>query len=139
MTSTPIYSGGCFCGQVRFTAKGQPSGVSTCHCHSCQRAAGADSVVWAGFPIDAVAWTGATPTKFESSSGVERSFCPRCGTSLTYQNEADSIDITLVCLDDPEVLTPAKEIWLDHRRSWNPRDKSIPGYREFRSAGLLAD
>ena len=139
MTKATTYLGGCFCGKVRFAAEGQPNSVSTCHCYSCQRAAGADSVVWAGFNITAVTWTGSAPTKFESSPGVERTFCASCGSSLSYQSAAESIDLTLVCFDDPEALAPEKEIWLDHRRSWNPRDRSIPGYREFRSTGLLAD
>lgn len=139
MTTSLSYPGGCLCGAVRFEATGQPTSVSTCHCHTCQRAAGADSVAWAGFPIAAVSWSGSTPTQFESTPGVERTFCPSCGSSLTYQNKADSIDLALACLDDPEALSPAKEIWLDHRRSWNPRDPDIPGFREFRSTGLLAE
>jgi len=139
MVTNPTTNGGCFCGKVRFEAQGEPNSVSICHCNSCQRIAGADSVAWAGFPIDAVRWSGAKPTKFESSPGVERTFCAACGTSMSYQNKATSIDLALVCMDDPEVHKPQKEIWLDHRRSWNARDRSIPGYRKFRSTGLLAD
>lgn len=139
MTLDAAYHGGCLCGSVRFVACGKPDSVSTCHCRSCQRAAGADSVAWAGFPIDEVTWSGEEAGVFESSTEVTRTFCRKCGSSLAYQIEAESIDLTLACFDEPESFEPEKEIWLDHRLSWNIRNRDIPGYREFRSTGLLAE
>lgn len=128
-----ISKGGCLCGNITFEADGKPSSVSTCHCRTCQKAAGGDSVAWAEFPIDAVRWRGGTRAFYNSSAGVERTFCPECGTSLTYQKEEQSIDLTLACFEDPESFTPTHEIWLDHRLCWNVPNPDVSGYRQFRS------
>jgi len=139
MADTDVLSGGCLCGEVRFEAQGDPNSVSTCHCRTCQRASGADSVAWAGFPVHKITWMGQEAATYQSSTGVTRSYCPKCGSSLSYQNEVRSIDLVVACLDNPELLSPEKEIWLDHRLSWNPRSSNIPGYRQFRSDGLIAE
>ena len=139
MNADTTCHGGCLCGAIRFEARGLPNGVSTCHCRTCQRAAGADSVAWVGFPLSAVTWSGGEPASYASSAGVRRTFCSICGSSLSYQIADDSIDLVLACLDDPESLSPEKEIWLDHRLTWNVRNTDIPGYHEFSSTGLLAD
>lgn len=133
MTAAITYQGGCLCGSIRFEAIGEPNSVSTCHCRSCQRAAGADSVAWAEYPVKQVAWSGTDALAFDSSPNVRRTFCKQCGSSLSYQIKEDSIDLTLVCFDDPECFAPEREIWLDHRRSWNPRNRELPGYEGFRS------
>ena len=139
MTTVKVRLGGCLCGEVRFEAQGDPNSVSTCQCRSCRRASGADSVAWVGYPIGAINWLGTQVTTYQSSAGVARTFCPKCGSSLSYQIEVDSVDMVLACLDDPESFSPEKEIWLDHRLSWNVRNPDIPGYRQFRSDGLIAE
>jgi len=126
-----IRKGGCLCGNVSFEAKGEPGSASICHCRTCQRAAGADSVAWAQFPIAEVTWSGGRKAVCISSPGVERTFCPECGSSLSYQNEATSVDLVLACFEDPESISPSKEIWLDHRRSWNALNTELPGYAQF--------
>lgn len=128
--------GGCLCGRVRYRlgpAPGPalgPTGVtaSICHCATCRRAAGAQSVAWATVPAKAFAWTGAAPAAHVSSPGVVRTHCAACGTSLTYQCEADWIDVTVASLDDPEAIPPAAEIWLAHRLSWEPVDPARPAF-----------
>lgn len=132
------YEGGCLCGAVRFRAHGTPIAVAICHCRTCQKAAGAESVAWAQFSCAAITWSGTERSEYASSPGVKRAFCQSCGSSLSYQVEVDSLDLALACLDDPEALTPAKEIWLDHRRSWNQRNRNLPGYARFQSDGVEA-
>ena len=39
-------AGGCACGAVRYTASGEHSPVTLCHCESCRRHAGAPAVAW---------------------------------------------------------------------------------------------
>ena len=120
--------GGCLCGDVRYRITKAPLAAGICHCVSCRRAAGAESVAWAVCSASAFEFTLATPGAYNSSKDVTRTFCLRCGTSLTYQNNSESIDVALATLDDPEKLTPRKEVWAESRISWNALNGTIPVY-----------
>ena len=58
--------------------------VAVCHCSTCRRAAGAPAVAWAMFALDELRFLRAEPARYASSPGVERGFCGRCGTTLTF-------------------------------------------------------
>jgi hypothetical protein len=81
-----MYSGRCLCGAVRFEAKGPPKWVRWCHCESCRRHSGAPSNVFVSFEKEAVSVVEGTITEFNSSPGVSRGFCARCGSTLTCSN-----------------------------------------------------
>ena len=116
----PISKGGCFCGQVRYRGSVAPLHSTVCHCESCRRAAGAQSVAWITLPASAFEWTAASPVQFESSPGVWRTFCGQCGTSLTYthRDRPGEIDVTTASLDDPETFPPTREVFAEHKLSW---------------------
>ena len=48
-----VFSGGCLCGAVRFTAA-NGGNVHTCSCDICQKHTGAQTVVWIEFPAENV-------------------------------------------------------------------------------------
>ena len=63
-----------------------------------------------------------------------RTFCGRCGTSLTYEQTAeDSIDITIVTLDDPGSLTPTCHIWVSDKLPWVNISHGLPAYPGWRT------
>ena len=77
----------------------------------------------------ALVFTEGKPRAFQSSKGVERTFCDRCGSTLTYRRDATGrIDVTLATLDDPESLPPTKETWCGERLSWNQLNTDLPHY-----------
>jgi len=78
------------------------------------------AVAWVTFPAERFAWVRGTPAEFASSPGVRRTFCGRCGTSLTYRSDerADEIDVTTASLDDPEAFPPEKEVFAEQKLSW---------------------
>lgn len=118
-------AGGCHCGQARYRIDRLPANASICHCATCRRTAGADSVAWASIDRGAFVLEGET-TGYASSRGVERRFCGRCGTALTYDVGGATIDVTLASLDDPEALRPDREIWVEHRLTWNAPHPDLP-------------
>ena len=122
--------GGCLCGAVRYRIDSLPVEAGICHCITCRRAAGAQSVAWATVPAAGFAWTAGRPAGFASSPGVTRTHCAVCGTSLTFQSGPDSIDVTMASLDDPAAVTPAKEGWLSHRLSWEPVSPDLVHFPE---------
>lgn len=118
--------GGCLCGDVRYRIRGEPLGREICHCRTCRLAAGAPAVAWVVVGRDDFVIEQGKPVAFRSSPGVERTFCGRCGTSLTYRRDSNpqSIDIQTATLDSPDAFAPTREIWLEHRLTWmvsNPR------------------
>jgi hypothetical protein len=78
------------------------------------------------------------PAQFNSSKDVTRTFCAKCGTMLTYQNNVRSIEVALATLDGPERVMPTKEVWFSHRISWSPRDPSLSGFEQFSSQWAFA-
>ena len=124
--------GGCLCGAVRYRFSAAPRVTSLCHCRSCRRACGAPSVAWVILDTADLAFTAGTPARFRSSSDVVRQFCGACGTQLTYQNDAspESIDITTASLDDPNAHPPSREIWLEHKLTWESANPTMPHYAQ---------
>ena len=134
--SDDVWEGGCLCGALRFRARGAPTHATLCHCQSCRRAAGAPLVAWVSFPRACFAFTRGEPARFRSSPPVERSFCPRCGTPLTYAHDAerDTLDVTTVSLDRAAELAPRDHTWTSHALPWVHDLDALPHHLERRSA-----
>ncbi len=112
--------GGCMCGEVRYRATCEPSHSTICHCSDCRKAAGAQSVAWLTFPAESFSFVKGSPGVYRSSEHVERTFCPPCGTSLSYRNDhrPDAVDVTTGSADDPEPFPPKEQVFPDEKISW---------------------
>jgi len=137
MASTPVFEGGCFCGNVRYQATGYPEHRVVCHCESCRHTAGSPAAAWVTFPISNLEYTQGKPSSFESSPKVTRTFCASCGTPLTYQNGAgpDSIDVTTCSFDTPDSFPPTHHSWLQDTLSWFRAGDDLPAFQRTRSEG----
>ena len=103
-------TGRCFCGAVQFRAETDPTGVAICYCDDCTHAVGSELTAWVQFPADQFQFTQGEPTRFESSPGVTRTFCPQCGTSLTYHyKDRSQVDLATATLDDRKAFPPRTE------------------------------
>ena len=67
MSVTPVMTGGCQCGAVRYALNSQPEG-GFCHCRMCQRATGGPFAAYATVKRSAFSWTQGEPSYFASSS-----------------------------------------------------------------------
>lgn len=114
------HEGGCHCRRVRYRASTAPKFVSRCHCESCRRTTGAAFSTWVGFDSAAVEWTGESPVFYASSLGVKRSFCPTCGTSLSFQGEKwpNETHFLLGTFDDPSTFTPSGDYMKEEALPW---------------------
>ena len=130
---TDTRQGGCLCGATRYEAKGEPVAVALCHCSMCRRAAGAPAVAWAMFPADALSIVRGELSTFASSRGVERGFCGRCGTQLTFSADflPGLVDVTVGSMDDPASLSPQMHIWESRRVSWLATSDQWPRHAEL--------
>jgi len=125
--------GGCLCGDVRFSVRGEALLTALCHCSLCRRAAGAPLVAWAMFPLDAVRFERGKPAAYASSTGVERGFCARCGTTLSFTADflPGLIDLTIASFDEPERLPPQLHMWERKRVAWLELGDDLPRYAEL--------
>ncbi|HEU5478110.1 MAG TPA: GFA family protein [Gaiellaceae bacterium] len=110
-----VRTGGCLCGAVRYSVRGEPVRVGRCHCADCRKESGSAFSVYGQWPIEAFEMSG------EISSYDGRGFCPRCGSRLLNPTEPGDtlIEIRIGSLDDaPFELKPEHEIWVKRRESW---------------------
>ena len=131
MDEARVRTGGCLCGAVRYSVRGDPVQVRRCHCTSCRKESGSAFTVYAVWPVEAFELIG------ETSSYDSRGFCPVCGSRLidTSDPTGAHIEIRIGSLDDaPFELKPDDEIWVKRRESWLPPVDGAAQYDE--SSGL---
>lgn len=131
--SPTTLSGGCQCGDVRYTLSGAPLLTAICHCSMCRRANAAPCVAWAMYREDQVAFTHTKPAQYPSSSEGKRGFCPRCGTQISFVADyiPGLVDVTIGSLDDPDALPPGFHYWYSRHLDWLAVADSLPKYPEF--------
>ncbi|MBN3853654.1 GFA family protein [Paraburkholderia sp. Ac-20340] len=122
--------GGCLCGSVRYEIAGEPIGTTACHCVDCRRASGAPFVGWMSVSRDAFKLVAGATKSYASSEGVERAFCPECGTPLTYRSAAyaDEIDVATGTLDAPGAAPPEDHTWTSQQLDWVQLADDLPTY-----------
>lgn len=119
------HKGGCLCGKVRYEFEGDPLMAAICHCRHCQRQSGAPfSVVLA---VADTAMTGLAAVKTyhdrgDSGQGVERLFCPDCGSPIVSRVDAmpGLSFVKAGTLDAPECWTPTVEVYCARAWPWLP-------------------
>ena len=132
-----VHPGGCACGALRYEARGAGKHVCFCHCTSCRRAAGASPVAWVTFETREFRMTRGELTLFRSSEPVQRGFCAKCGTSLSYVHAArpTQIDVTIASFDEPAAFVPLRHIWVSDRIAWAPLADGLPQFQRGSGAG----
>jgi len=129
-----MLKGGCFCGVIRYEANGEPWHATACHCSICRRTSAAPFVAWFTVKPGAFRIISGQPTRFRSSEHATRTFCPSCGTPLTFESahHPDEIDVTTCSLDDPEQVPPRSHTWRASGISWVMSADGLPAYPEKR-------
>lgn len=114
------HTGRCLCGTIRYLATGAPLWIANCHCASCRRATGAPMTTYAGFPAGRISFIAGQPTRFHSSPGVTRTFCPRCGTPLTYEGDRwpGEVHVLVGSMDRPEHFPPKGDAFVEEKLPW---------------------
>ena len=122
------HRGQCFCRSIKFFASGKPFWSALCHCKSCRVTSGGAVMAWVGFKKNQIQWSGTSRIEFSSSKNVLRSFCCKCGTSLSYSSDkfgSDNIFLSTTTFEYPEVFVPTEQVFTCESLSWMPLDNSI--------------
>ncbi len=118
----------CQCGAARAEMTGALKFVGNCHCEACRKATGAAVSTWVGFNDEQVRWLTEKPAYYASSKGVQRAFCAKCGTPLTYASDKwpGETHFLIGVLEHPENYTPQGEVFVDEALPWAHHIKSLP-------------
>jgi len=81
---------------------------------------GAQAVAWISVAKTAFMFTRGKPKRYRTPTQAWRTFCPACGTSLTYETpkRPGAIDITTGSLDHPEKFPPHRDFHLMEKLPW---------------------
>jgi hypothetical protein len=131
-------TGGCLCGDIGIEISDAPRLVEFCHCESCRRSVGAPVMAWAGVAPEAFDLVRGTLRRYASSPGVERTFCGRCGTSMTQFAAVfpELIYVSLAALHDADSISPEIHIWRSERLPWFETADDLPRYLRFKADGV---
>lgn len=117
------HTGGCLCGQIRYTIEGEPAASMVCHCTHCQKQSGSAFSTIVGVSEGQVAITGEVSCyqdSGESGKGVERQFCGTCGSPLFSKVEVSPslLWVKAGTLDDTSGFAPAAHLWTRSKQDW---------------------
>jgi hypothetical protein len=97
--------GGCYCGEVRYRAQGEPAMRAQCHCRECQYITGGGPNFFVMMPVGGFTYSKGAPKQFSRSDlerPVTREFCPSCGTHMaTRVTGFGSVVVKVGTMDDP--------------------------------------
>ena len=89
----------------------------------------------AGFTANQVKFSGDERKIYESSPGVGRAFCGKCGTPLTWEGDGGELgpifEFHISTFDNPDVLTPSAHAFYPERISWFDIADNLPRYEGF--------
>ncbi len=129
MTTTEI-RGHCLCGDVSYVVDKAPAWTGHCHCGSCRRHSGSALATFIGCEQAHFTLTGGPMTSYESSPGVRRSFCGRCGTPMAYDSDKlpGEIHLLIGTLEHPEAFEPGVEVFCAERLPWLKVEVAGPSF-----------
>jgi hypothetical protein len=126
--------GGCYCGNVRFSAEGDPMWKGQCHCRECQYFASGSPNIVLGIAEAGFAYTKGSAKPFSRSdldNPVTREFCGDCGTPLLSRAPAlpGVVLLKVGALDDPSAFgDPQMAIYTIDSQSYHHVPDGIPTF-----------
>jgi hypothetical protein len=127
---SPPFTGGCSCGQIRYSLSTPPIIVNCCHCTYCQRETGSAFAVNAFYESDRMTLTSGTsqdievtPLATKSGRAQHLHRCPKCKVvmwSLYGQPQAgDFLRVLKVgTLDQPREMPVDVHIYTGTKQKW---------------------
>jgi hypothetical protein len=128
------FEGGCYCGGVRYHAKGDALFTGQCHCRECQYITGGHPNVIIAMPETGFAYTKGASKEFRRSdlaSPVTREFCPGCGTHILSRAPAvpGAVLIKVGTLDDPSLFAgPQMVIFTIDKQRFHHVPEGVPTF-----------
>ncbi|GBG32318.1 Hypothetical Protein FCC1311_085432 [Hondaea fermentalgiana] len=95
--------------------------IDYCHCDACTRTSGSPTVPWATVQAEGCNVKGSTLREFQSSVRGKRTFCAKCGSTISFAMADESeVDLAVGILDAcrEKRMRPNSHIFTYNRISW---------------------
>jgi hypothetical protein len=131
------FSGGCYCGELRYEAQGEPLFKGQCCCRECQHIAGGGTNFFMGMPAAGFRYVKGEPKSFtrpDLDAPGTREFCANCGTHILTRVPSNKAMVVLKIgtLDDPSVYGgPQMAIWTDDKQPYHLIAEGLATYPRF--------
>jgi hypothetical protein len=124
---SPVATGSCLCGAVRYRVLGPLRDVIMCHCVFCRRASTHVGAYAACAVADLAVEAARTLRWYRSSPGARRGFCSKCGGTLFWEpTPATHISIAAGSLNAPTGLAISEQIFCAQKGDYYEIDERIP-------------
>jgi hypothetical protein len=126
--------GGCYCGEVRYEAEGDPLFKGPCHCRECQYVSGGGPNFLIAMPESGFRYTKGGAKGFarrDLDTPVTREFCPDCGTHILSKAPGvpGAVILKVGTLDDPSVFgEPQMAIYTVDKQPFHHLPEGIASY-----------
>lgn len=132
------FSGGCYCGAIRYECTAPPITMFKCHCRTCQQVTGGPYSPVVLVPAEAFRLTrGVLRYHFTASLAGrkhKRGFCADCGSRISGgESDQPSAWVGLVAssLDDPSWFRPERDIFTSRAQPWDLMDPKLPKHEQY--------
>ena len=128
--------GGCYCGNVRYVAEGEPMMKAQCHCRECQYISGGAPNLFLLMPPEQFRYTSGAPKQFARKNlerPVTREFCSECGTHLTTRRPGlPAVILKVGTLDDPGIFGgPRMAIFTIDKQAFHHIPDGLPAFERL--------
>jgi len=130
-------TGRCYCGELRYEAKGEPLFKIQCHCRECQYISGGGANFVMGVPADGFTYVAGAPKSFtreDIDRPVTREFCANCGTPILTRvpSNPNMLVLKIGTLDDPSAYGgPQMAIWTDDKQPYHLIAEGVATFPKF--------
>ena len=129
--SEPL-TGGCLCGEVRYSVDAAVETLVACYCDDCRRITSAGGSVNAVVPASAFRLTKGETRVFtktaDSGNPLHRHFCGACGSWIynPMGGDADRLILKAGTFDRHDGMKIVLNLWTRSRAPWAPIDATLP-------------
>ncbi|MCY1428104.1 Glutathione-dependent formaldehyde-activating enzyme [compost metagenome] len=129
-----MLKGSCLCNSVQYEIHGELGPIVMCHCSRCRKANG--SAFATNAPVNAADFHlihGQNAlAEYQSSPGVFRVFCGKCGSPLYSRRPAmpELLRLRIGTLDTPIEGRPTAHIFVGSKAEWCEILDELPQYPE---------
>ena len=126
--------GNCLCGGIQYEISGELRDLAFCHCSMCRRTLGAAFGTFARVCADEFRWLSGEDLVafYESSPGVHRCFCRKCGSALGATGEGGRLSwLALGTVTGDPGLRPEAHIFVGSKAPWYTITDQLPQFDEW--------